>query len=100
MRQDVHEHQGEQRGMGMSLGGWGTTRTIVDWGGAPIQMRRVRPQLSLRTDANKARLSVLSLAGAPNGTADAEIVGGNVRFNLDTGAVVANPTTYFLLELE
>lgn len=91
---------GDAMNSGMQMSGYGVNRQIVAWGRLPIRMRRVNVQLSLKTFGTEpAHLSVLSLSGKVLRSQSLAVEGDNtLHFTLDTGAVTANPTTFFLLE--
>lgn len=92
---------GDTRNSGMKLDGDGQNRSLNDWGHLPILMRRVVADLALKSSVgNKGQLSVLSLNG--NVIARKPVSRGStgaLAIRLDTAAVPASPTTYFLLEI-
>ena len=91
---------GDSRNTGMNLEGSGIERTLVAWGTSPIQMRRLRADLSLRSQRARPRLSVLALDGTRLASSAVPSAGGRIRLRLDTAAVPKTPTTFFLLELD
>jgi hypothetical protein len=91
---------GDTMNSGMRLDGTGINRRMVDWGRLPILMRRVRTRIVLKSSVpGSVRLSVLSLRGSIVRSRPVEVAADNTAsITLDTGAIPANPTTFFLLE--
>lgn len=92
---------GGARNSGMTLMGNGSTARLGNWGKLPILIKRIVARISLRRDGPfTGRFSVLALNGTPIAGRKVVAAGGTVPLVLDTAAVPATPTTYFLLQRE
>lgn len=85
----------DARNSGMKIASDGTA---IDLGHLPVEIRRVRFDATLDTDARyRWTLSSLSLAGKVTSSVPLEQEGGTLRMSLDTAMNQTFPTTYFLL---
>lgn len=91
---------GDARNTGLSIAGGGRNRTLIDWGKLPILLQRVVAKVALRSATRfTGRFSVLALNGKPMlSRVVASDESGTIALTLDTAAIRAAPTTYFLLE--
>lgn len=89
---------GDTRNKGMALEGTAEIYRLIRWGAFPLEMARIRTELSLPNVSGPSTLEVLALDGrvlsrrsvAPNNA-------GRRSVTLDTTAVPGQPTTFFLL---
>lgn len=90
---------GDARNTDMVFAGGGTQGKLVSWGKLPITLQQVVAKITLYRERTFAgSLSPLALNGRPLTAQKVSGKGQTLALTLDTGAIPAAPTTFFLLE--